>query len=83
MNTGLSFTVMYFGLLAERRGLSEEVITSFATTPSDLYQELDRKHCLRLAKGDFRVAVNDEFTGWDHRLETGDRIAFLPPMSGG
>ncbi len=78
-----SYTVSYFGLLAERRGVSEEQLTSHAGTPSELYRDLDATHQLGLTIENFRVAVNDEFTEWSHLLETGDRIALLPPMSGG
>ncbi len=78
-----SYTVSYFGLLAERRGVSEEQLTSHAETPSELYQDLDATHQLGLTIENFRVAVNDEFTEWSHLLEPGDRIALLPPMSGG
>lgn len=78
-----SYTVQYFGLLAERRGLPEEVVTSGETTPLGLYAELDAAHGLGLSSADFRVAVNDEFSAWDHPLAGGDRVALLPPMSGG
>jgi molybdopterin synthase sulfur carrier subunit len=77
------YPVQYFGLLAERRGLTEETITSAATTPAAMYQEIDSRHPLGMAMRDLRAAVNDEFTTWDHALNDGDRIAFLPPMSGG
>lgn len=76
-------TISYFGLLVERRGLSEETVKSSATTPAALYAELDATHHLGLATANFRVAVNDEFVSWDHPLADGDRIALLPPMSGG
>jgi molybdopterin converting factor small subunit len=78
----MTLTVCYFGLLAERRGLAEERVTSIAETPAQLYAELDSEHRLGLAMNDFRVAVNDEFVSWDHLLVDGDRIALLPPMSG-
>lgn len=78
-----AFTVNYFGLLVERRGLSEETVQSTAETPASLYAELDAAHQLGLAIGNFRVAVNDEFVPWNYPLNTGDRIALLPPMSGG
>lgn len=77
------YTVCYFGLLAERRGLAEEQVHSSESTPGGLYAELDARHRLGLAITDFRVAVNDEFAPWDHPLTEGDRIALLPPMSGG
>ena len=79
----MTFTVCYFGLLAERRGLSLESITSAATTPAALYAELDAAHVLGLSINDFRAAVNDEFVSWDHPLSANDNIALLPPMSGG
>lgn len=79
----MTVTVCYYGLLAERRGLVEERVTRFAETPAQLYAELDEEHHLGLAMTDFRVAVNDEFVSWDHLLADGDRIALLPPMSGG
>lgn len=78
-----SYTVSYFGLLAERRGLSEEKVGSAADTPAGLYDELDAAHQLGLSIRNFRAAVNDEFVPWSHPLADGDRIAFLPPMSGG
>jgi sulfur-carrier protein len=80
MNT---YQVSYFGLLAERRGLAEEDVRYSAATPSALYDLLDAEHHLGLAVSDLRAAVNDEFVAWDHPLKDGDRIAFLPPMSGG
>ncbi len=79
----MTVTVCYYGLLAGRRGLAEERVTRASETPARLYAELDREHALGLAIHDFRVAVNDEFVSWDHPLAEGDRIAFLPPMSGG
>ncbi|MES2660989.1 MAG: MoaD/ThiS family protein [Verrucomicrobiota bacterium] len=79
----MNFTICYFGLLAERRGLAEERITSSATTPAVLYAELESKHPLGLCITDFRVAVNDEFVSWDHSLGDNDTVALLPPMSGG
>jgi molybdopterin synthase sulfur carrier subunit len=79
----MTISVCYYGLLAERRGLAEERVTHSAETPAQLYAELDREHRLGLATTDFRVAVNEEFVSWEHLLADGDRIALLPPMSGG
>lgn len=80
MNT---YQIHYLGLLADRRGLATETISCEAATPAGLYRELCAAHPLGLAMRDVRVAVNDEFAAWDRPLENGDRIAFLPPMSGG
>jgi molybdopterin synthase sulfur carrier subunit len=78
-----SYQVHYFGLLAERRGLAEERLESTAQTPAELYEQVHSGHPLGMNPVDFRVAVNDEFVTWDHPLEDSDRVAFLPPMSGG
>ncbi|MEI6604925.1 MAG: MoaD/ThiS family protein [Verrucomicrobiota bacterium] len=78
-----SYHVCYFGLLAERRGLSEERLQHSAATAAELYASLDAEHRLGLSTRDVRAVVNDEFVAWNHPLKDGDRIALLPPMSGG
>ena len=75
----MTVTVCYFGLLAERRGLTEERLTTAATTPAALFAELE----LGVSISGMRAAVNDEFVPWDHPLNDGDSVALLPPMSGG
>lgn len=77
------YQVSYYGLLAERRTVAAEKVRSSAHTPRDLYRELDRLHDFRLPETAIRVAVNDAFANWDDELRAGDRLAFLPPMSGG
>ncbi|MEI6175625.1 MAG: MoaD/ThiS family protein [Verrucomicrobiota bacterium] len=77
------YHILYFGLLAERRGVAEESVESAACDPSAVYQEINSRHPLGMAFADIRAAVNDEFVSRDHPLKDGDRLAFLPPMSGG
>ncbi len=79
----MTVTVCYYGLLADRRGVTEELVTSTAVTAAALYQALDAAYRLGLATCNFRVAVNDEFVPWDHRLAENDTVSLLPPMSGG
>lgn len=75
--------VLYFGLLAERRDEPEERVETESATAAELYRELDGRHGLGLAISNFRVAVNDEFAGWEDEIACGDTVAFLPPVSGG
>ncbi len=79
----MTVTVCYFGLLAERRRLTEERVITAATTPAGLFTELAAAHGLGVSISGMRAAVNDEFVPWDHPLNDGDRVALLPPMSGG
>ncbi len=76
--------ILYFGLLAERRGLGEEErCIAPGGSARVLYEELDREYGLMLRVEHLRVAINDDFAEWDTLLLAGDRVAFLPPMSGG
>ena len=75
--------VRYFALLREQAGRGEEALESSATTPRELYAELQQRHGLKLAPQFLRVAINDEFGSWTQTLESGDTIAFLPPVAGG
>jgi sulfur-carrier protein len=75
--------VGYFAWLRERAGQAEEAITTAATTPAQLWTELDARHEFATERHQLRVAVNDAFAAWDTRLSEGDRVVFIPPVSGG
>jgi hypothetical protein len=60
MNT---YHIQSFGLLADRRGLSQETIRNAADTPAGLYQELRRNHPMGLSQNDLRAVVNDGHRG--------------------
>lgn len=78
-----TYHIQWFGLLAERRGTLEETLSFEGGTPESIYHHFLENHALGLTTRHLRAAVNDEFVSWDHLLRDGDRIAFLPPMSGG
>ena len=73
----------YFAHLRESRGASEEILKTQASTAGDLYRELRKRHNFRVPEDSLRVSVNDAFSSWHTRLKTGDRVAFIPPVSGG
>ena len=71
----------WFGHLSELRGLRDETIRTKTETADGLLHELSRRHALDLSTT--RLAVNDEFAASDQALRPGDKIALLPPFSGG
>lgn len=75
--------VAWFGHLAERRKLREEGVTTAAETVGALLREMSILHGLGLDPALIRLAVNDEFASETHKLQTGDKIVFLPPFAGG
>ena len=79
--SGFPIHLSWFGHLSELRGLSDETIRTKTGTAGTLLQELSRRHGLDLSTT--RLAVNDEFASGDQPLRPGDKIALLPPFSGG
>jgi len=79
----ISLNVHYFAILREQRGISEEKLTTAATTPADLYEELRARHHFTLPANRIRAAVNDTFVASTTALREGDRIVFIPPVAGG
>lgn len=75
--------VQYFAILREQRGCNDEKLTTAATTPEALYEELRARHRFTLPADRVRAAVNDEFVPADALLRDGDRIVFIPPVAGG
>jgi sulfur-carrier protein len=75
--------VSYFAWLRERAGMDRETVSSSAVTPAQLWTELDARHDFATERRHLRVAVNDSFSTWDATLSDGDRVVFIPPVSGG
>ena len=77
--------VLYFGIVRERIGLSEEVVALVeSSTVADLAAILAAKHG-NLAAGvsSLRLAVNLEYVDSDAILHDDDEVAVIPPVSGG
>jgi molybdopterin converting factor subunit 1 len=78
-----SVTVQYFALLREQAGRSEETVRTAAADPAALFAELRARHGFALGPEVLKVAVNDDFAGWETVLREGDRVVFIPPVAGG
>ncbi|NHA14503.1 molybdopterin converting factor subunit 1 [Thioalkalivibrio sp. XN279] len=75
--------VNYFAWLREKAGCDGETLDTSAATPAQLWTELDARHDFATERRHLRVAVNDTFAEWDAALNPGDRVVFIPPVSGG
>ncbi len=75
--------VHYYALFRDARGKDTETVTTRASSPRELYEELGLDSTLRIDTGFLRVAVNDAFTTWDVPLRDGDLVVFIAPTSGG
>jgi molybdenum cofactor guanylyltransferase len=75
--------ISYHAMLREARGVSEEVIKTYARTAAGLYAELQFKHRLPINHKDLKVAKNGDFSNWSTAVADGDEFVFLQPFSGG
>lgn len=78
----MTIEVLYFAILAEQAGARSEKVRHDGSL-ADLYRGLAAAHGFTLPEARVRVAVNDEFVEWGRALRDGDRVAFIPPVSGG
>ena len=78
--------VRYFARIREIVGRTEELLrlpTSNATA-SDVFEAVSDQHPeLASLRAHLRVAVDQDFVGWDEPVSEGAEIAFIPPVSGG
>ncbi len=75
--------LQYYALLREQAGRQSETVDTSSATPALLYAELAKRHGFRLPASQLRVAVNAAFSDWEHELEDGDEVVFIPPVAGG
>ena len=81
----MQLTVRFFALYRERAGCgTATVAVDEGATVSDLVAAV-RQRFPRLAPPEVSivVAVNQEYAESDQRLQAGDEICLIPPVSGG
>jgi molybdopterin-guanine dinucleotide biosynthesis protein A len=79
----LELQLQYFAILREQAGKRGETLSTTATTPSQLYAELQQRYGFKLTAAQLKVAINNEFCEWQQALKSGDVITFIPPVAGG
>ena len=83
MENTLQIRVIYFAKLRDLIGLDEEIFSmKKGDDPSDVLASINKKHKIDVG-ANFKIAVNDEFSQWDIKLNNGDRLVFIPPVTGG
>jgi molybdopterin converting factor subunit 1 len=77
--------VLFFGILKDLAGKSSDLLElrDGASVRDVLEHYALRMPRLRESLASLAVAVNQEYSGADTRLKSGDEIALLPPVSGG
>jgi molybdopterin synthase sulfur carrier subunit len=61
----------------------QELALEQGDTASKIYDRLRSTHQFQLESKDLRVAINDSFAPMDQELLAGDKVTFIPPVSGG
>lgn len=75
-------TVLVFGPLRERVGV--DAIQVAGATVQDVWDEVVRRHpAAGVDAASVRAARNLSYCDWTTVVETGDQIAFIPPVAGG
>mgnify|MGYP001288227979 FL=1 len=83
MTNSLQIQVVYFAKLRELTGLDQEAFSIMkGSNPNDVLASINERHQIDIGSN-FKIAVNDEFSDWDIKLDDGDRLVFIPPVTGG
>ena len=83
MSHSIKIQVIYFAKLRELTGLDEETFSmKQGNKPGDVLASIKKRHEIDV-EINFKIAVNDEFSDWDIKLNDGDRLVFIPPVTGG
>lgn len=75
--------IEYVAMLREQAGCREECIVIDASTAADVFASVSRRHGISFPASSLRVAINDRISSWSEPVQSGDRLLFLPPSSGG
>ena len=73
----------YFAQLREIAQKDSETTQTESCTPAGLFEELKQRYQFPHKQKQLMVAINEEFSSWDHLLQDGDEVVFIPPVAGG
>lgn len=76
-------SLVHFGAIREKIGLSCETLVTEAATPRALYRELEERYGLEIPLSALSVAVNGILCDVDEPFGSGSTIIYLPPFGGG
>ncbi len=79
----ITLHIEYFAALREQAGINSQSLSTDLTDATEIYALLVNQHGFTQTVDDLKLAVNDEFAPWSHALSDGDRLVFIPPVSGG
>ena len=75
MTNSLQIQVVYFAKLRELTGLDQETFDIEGGNPTDVLASINGRHQIDIGSN-FKIAVNDEFSDWDIKLNDGDRLVY-------
>ena len=78
----MSITIKYFAGLREMLGKSQEVF-DFDDPELTVAEVWERLHPGRTLPKSTLAAVNQQHVALEHRVRSGDEVAFFPPVTGG
>lgn len=81
--TRCTITVEYFAVFRAQAKRSAEDLPFDGASLADVYERVRGRHGFALDRASVHVAVNDAYAPWDRALAPGDRVVFIPPVSGG
>ena len=73
----------YFASLRDAAGTDVEEIEVDHGDAAAIFESAADRYRFSLPRSRVRLAVNGEMTEWSRPLQSGDELAFLPPVSGG
>lgn len=83
---GNRVTILFYGRLAEAIGPAVELDGDAGRSVAELRERLARDHpaaAATLASKQSRACVGDQLVPDEFVVRSGDRVEFLPPVSGG
>lgn len=73
----------YFAIFRACAKKGEEPLHLLSDDPGELYEMLRQQYRFPISKERIHLVVNDEYSPWEKPLQHGDRVIFIPPVSGG